>query len=131
VVILIIGILAAIAIPSFLNQKSKATDAQAKEMARAALQAAETYSTDHGGLYVGISAPELNKIEPTIQTTAGNNNAYLFKAEEEESGKGYMITATSTNGDAFSIEKNANGTVVRTCTVKAGNNKGGCPTGTW
>ena len=36
VVILIIGILAAIAIPSFLNQKSKATDASAKELARTA-----------------------------------------------------------------------------------------------
>ena len=36
VVILIIGILAAIAIPSFLNQKSKASDASAKELARTA-----------------------------------------------------------------------------------------------
>ncbi len=36
VVILIIGILAAIAIPSFLNQKSKANDAAAKELARTA-----------------------------------------------------------------------------------------------
>jgi len=34
VVILIIGILAAIAIPSFLNQKSKANDASAKELVR-------------------------------------------------------------------------------------------------
>ena len=33
VVILIIGILAAIAIPSFLNQKGKANDASAKELA--------------------------------------------------------------------------------------------------
>ncbi len=36
VVILIIGILAAIAIPSFLAQKSKASDASAKELARTA-----------------------------------------------------------------------------------------------
>ena len=36
VVILIIGILAAIAIPSFLNQKGKANDASAKELARTA-----------------------------------------------------------------------------------------------
>ena len=34
VVILIIGILAAIAIPSFLNQKGKANDAAAKSQAR-------------------------------------------------------------------------------------------------
>ena len=34
VVILIIGILAAIAIPTFLNQKSKANDASAESLAR-------------------------------------------------------------------------------------------------
>ncbi len=49
VVILIIGILAAIAIPSFLNQKSKAYDASAKELARTAETTAETYATDHEG----------------------------------------------------------------------------------
>ncbi len=54
VVILIIGILAAIAIPSFLNQKGKAYDAAAKEMARTGAEAAETYATDHGGSYTGI-----------------------------------------------------------------------------
>ncbi|MEA2348601.1 MAG: type pilus assembly protein PilA, partial [Thermoleophilaceae bacterium] len=36
VVILIIGILAAIAIPSFLNQRGKASDASAKSVARTA-----------------------------------------------------------------------------------------------
>ena len=60
VVILIIGILAAIAIPSFLNQKSKANDSAAKVQARTAETAAETYSTDHSGVYTGMeieSAP--------------------------------------------------------------------------
>ena len=42
VVILIIGILAAIAIPSFLNQKGKANDASAKELARTAQTTMET-----------------------------------------------------------------------------------------
>ena len=51
VVILIIGILAAIAIPSFLNQKSKATDASAKELAHTAQVTIETYATDRGGSY--------------------------------------------------------------------------------
>ena len=51
VVILIIGILAAIAIPSFLSQKSKATASQAKELARTAETTAETYATDNNGSY--------------------------------------------------------------------------------
>ncbi|HEV2923929.1 MAG TPA: prepilin-type N-terminal cleavage/methylation domain-containing protein, partial [Solirubrobacteraceae bacterium] len=49
VVILIIGILAAIAIPSFLNQKGKANDASAKELARTAQTTAETIATDNSG----------------------------------------------------------------------------------
>src|SRR4051812_34676084 len=48
VVILIIGILAAIAIPSFLNQKGKGEDAAAKSSAREAATALETYYTDNG-----------------------------------------------------------------------------------
>src|SRR5580704_5731690 len=52
VVILIIGILAAIAIPSFLNQKSKASDASAKELAHTLQVAAETVATDNNGSYL-------------------------------------------------------------------------------
>ncbi len=70
VVILIIGILAAIAIPSFLNQKSKANDSQAKEMARTAQTAAETYATDHNGSYSGLSSAALVAIEPTLSDTS-------------------------------------------------------------
>src|SRR6201992_3215123 len=67
VVILIIGILAAIAIPSFLSQKSKATDASAKELARTAQTTAETYATDHEGSYEGLTAAKLKEYEPSIQ----------------------------------------------------------------
>src|SRR5487761_2554906 len=77
VVILIIGILAAIAIPSFLSQKSKASDASAKELARTAQTTSETFATDHEGKYTGLSLEELKKYEPTIQIAAGNGNAYL------------------------------------------------------
>jgi type IV pilus assembly protein PilA len=132
VVILIIGILAAIAIPSFLSQKSKAVDASAKELARTAQTTAETYATDHNGSYVSMTAGELNTIEPSIQIGAGNNNAYLdaITGVSGVSATGYTVTATSTNGDTFSI-KNAGGVVSRTCTTSAPN-KGGCPSsGTW
>ena len=55
VVILIIGILAAIAIPTFLNQKSKANDASAESLARNAATAMETYATNNNGSYAGVS----------------------------------------------------------------------------
>jgi type IV pilus assembly protein PilA len=130
VVILIIGILAAIAIPSFLSQKGKATDAQAKEMARSGQEAAETYSTDHNGEYAGLEPKVLNEYEPAILTAAGKNNAYISVAEAAEAGKGYKIVSVSTNGDTFTIVKNATGEVTRTCETKLVN-KGGCQTGKW
>jgi type IV pilus assembly protein PilA len=132
VVILIIGILAAIAIPSFLSQKSKATDVQAKEMARTGEGAAETYSTDHAGNYEGITKVVLKEYEPAIITEAGKGNAYISAAEAKEEGKGYTITATSTTGDTFTIAKTAEGVVTRSCEVAAkSSNKGGCETGKW
>ncbi len=131
VVILIIGVLAGIAIPALLNQRSKASDAAGKEVARSAGQAAETYATDHGGLYTGIEPKVLHEYEAAIPTSAGNGNAWDSAAEAIEGGKGYKVTATATSGDKFTWTRNANGEVSRTCEVKAGNNPGGCQTGSW
>jgi len=77
VVILIIGILAAIAIPTFLNQKNKATDASAESLARTAATAMETYATTNNGSYSGANAASLNSIEPSLRTTASTTSAYL------------------------------------------------------
>ncbi len=110
VVILIIGILAAIAIPSFLSQKSKATDSSAKELARTAQTTAETYATDHGGSYTGISPAVLKEYEATIQTAAGSGNSYLSAAEATETGEGFKVTATSTTaGHTFTVKPHQNG----------------------
>src|SRR6516165_7803243 len=128
VVILIIGILAAIAIPSFLNQKGKAVDASAKELARTAQTTAETISTDNAGSYATISPTELNKIEPSIPIAPGNNNAYISDAKPLNAGAGYEVTATAASGgDTFKIE-DVGGVVTRTCTAPG---KGGCPNGSW
>jgi len=133
VVILIIGILAAIAIPSFLSQKSKATDSSAKELVRTAETTAETYATDHGGEYNwgANGLTELHAYEPTIQTAAGGGNAYLSVATG--GANSYTVTATSTSGHTFSIVRNSGGEITRTCTAGSGTiaEKGGCPNGTW
>jgi len=134
VVILIIGILAAIAIPSFLNQKSKATDASAKELARTAETTAETIATDHGGSYKEVTKENLKKYEPSIQIAAGNNNAYISEAKELENGAGYEVTAQSmTPEHSFTLTKKANGEVIRSCTPKekVGAEGGGCQKSTW
>ncbi len=136
VVILIIGILAAIAIPSFLNQKSKAYDASAKELARTAQTTAETYATDHGGSYTGISTEELAKYETGLQlcgtkTPAEQTNACFKEAGVESSGAGYkVVTRAANSGDEFTIVRNASGEISRTCKSE----KTGCSgstSGTW
>ncbi len=126
VVILIIGILAAIAIPSFLNQRGKAQDSAAKVQARTAETSAETYATDHNGEYTGLSVAELQKIEATLKE---EGQAKLLKAEAKEGG-GYLVESESLpTKNKFSIERTATGEVVRKCTTEA---TGGCPNGgTW
>jgi type IV pilus assembly protein PilA len=127
VVILIIGILAAIAIPSFLSQKGKAVDAQAKELARTAQTTAETVATGTGGNYEVLSLAELNKYEPSIRITSSTTEAYL--EVESDTANSYSVTARSTNGDKFTIFRSAEGIISRTCSpVKAGT---GCSNGSW
>jgi type IV pilus assembly protein PilA len=59
VVVLIIGILAAIAIPMFLSQRQSAWEGQVRsDLANAAI-AAETYALDHNGSYTGLTLAEL------------------------------------------------------------------------
>ena len=130
VVILIIGILAAIAIPSFLDQTHKAYDANAKEVVRAASQAAETYETDHSGNYGGITPTILHELDHSLQIAEGNNNAYLQTAEEYESGQGYVVTAIApATKDTFTITRTGNGEFLRTCS--GSKTSGGCRTGSW
>jgi type IV pilus assembly protein PilA len=134
VVILIIGILAAIAIPSFLSQKSKATDASAKELARTAQTTAETYATDHGGNYAGMTIAELQAYEKTIASCPNTSNACLSAATPEGSGnEAYTVTATANDTHTFSIKRLANGTTERTCTPtgKTGSEGGGCQNSSW
>ncbi|MGO9248729.1 MAG: type II secretion system protein [Solirubrobacteraceae bacterium] len=134
VVILIIGILAAIAIPSFLNQKSKAYDASAKELARTAETTAETYATDHGGAYTGMETAELEKYETGLKAcpTTPTNACFVKSKALGANGEGYEVETKAQNtGDLFKIEKSAStGEIVRTCT----STKGGCSgsnSGSW
>src|SRR5438309_931493 len=112
VVILIIGILAAIAIPSFINQKGKANDAAAKSQARTMQTAAETAATDNNGSYSEVSLAKLEAVEPTLKdessakptvTKGGEANQYEVQSE------------SATTKDKFKILRNANGEVSRTC----------------
>ena len=130
VVILIIGILAAIAIPSFLNQKSKAYDASAKELARTAETTAETYATDHEGGYTSMTLGELEKYESGLKKCATNpptGNACVLPVGKATANEYEVTTEAVNSGDKFTIERNAKGEITRTC--KSGASKKGCAGG--
>jgi type IV pilus assembly protein PilA len=138
VVILIIGILAAIAIPSFLNQKTKASDAGAKELAHTAQVTIESYGVDHSGSYSGATPQLMTQYEATIQTASGNGNGNAFLLSLTNLGTNtYTVTTEASNGDQFSINRLSTGAITRTCTgpygasVPAGTIVGGCTGGTW
>ncbi len=113
VAILIIGVLAAIAIPSFLSTTTKTTDMQAKELVRNAQTTAETIALDHGGSYRNVTTAEIAAVEPTIVVTPSNQHAYL--SEANSGAEEYSLTATATNGDELTIARASNGTVSRSC----------------
>jgi type IV pilus assembly protein PilA len=129
VVMLILGILAAIAIPAFLNQKSKATDAQAKAAVRTAATAMETCATDNGTAgYTGCTVAKLTAIEPTLQS-AGNNAITLVGTPDQTTYGVKSTTSTATGANTFTIQKTSGGASTYTCTTLA---TGGCPpNGTW
>jgi type IV pilus assembly protein PilA len=131
VVILIIGILAAIAIPAFLNQKSKANDAQAKELVRTAQTTAETIGTDNNGSYKEVTKAKINEIEKSIPISVPSSKAaFLKEAKEIESGAGYEVEAESpTTKDTYTIASKS-GTVSRTCT-SPGTGCSGAKSGSW
>src|SRR5690242_13421939 len=114
VVMLILGLLAAIAIPAFFNQREKAKDSGAKEMARTAETAMETYATDNNGVYTNVNAAALNNIEQTIQIANNNKDPWL-SAASSATPTTYTLTVTSQTGNTFTIARGANSVVTFSC----------------
>jgi type IV pilus assembly protein PilA len=127
VVILIIGILAAVAIPTFLNQRGKAYDSNAESMVKAAQVAEETYATANNGAYT-TSVSALETIDPSL----GDATAGTFNAPTGVSTTGYTVSATAVNtGDTFSIVE-SNGTQADDCVAgTGGGTPGACTGGHW
>lgn len=81
VVILIIGILAAIAIPVFLNQRKTANDGAVQSDTRNAIAQVETWIASKGGAAVTITqtdvtAMNIKESEAVIIIIRGNSNHY-------------------------------------------------------
>jgi type IV pilus assembly protein PilA len=119
VVILIIGVLAAISLPLFLGQRAKAQDTAAKSDGRAMVSQMETCYAAHdrydlcpdstGGIPVGASVGQV---------------------EVSATGDTFRIVAHSRSGNTFSLAREDDGPIERTCDGSA-NPSGGCRGTTW
>lgn len=109
VVILIIGVLAAIAMGAFLSQRGKAQDAGAKSTVSTAAKAMETWSTEHQASYAGATPADLVRIEPALSGARGLN--------VQSTADSYTVSVDSAGqGGTFSLERRSTGDTVRDCT---------------
>lgn len=116
VVVLIIGILVAIAVPSYIALRNRGYDAQAKTILRTGVTAAQTYYTDENGTYdpAGadiMNAAELNAIEPTLNAL----DAVPVAGQENRLG------VTGVGADAYTLTVRSLSTSPFTATKTAGN----------
>lgn len=108
VVVLIIGILAAVAIPTFLGHADRARDSSAKSDARSAVSQMESCfrNAEH---YAGCPDTD-HLVAPSVVVTI------------TDGGGSYFVTSTSATGTAFTIRRAGMG-FVRTCDQPG---SGGC-----
>jgi type IV pilus assembly protein PilA len=102
VVILIIGILAAIALPSFLGQQKKGQDASAKSNARNAVSQVESCFADQE-TYVGCSLTGSG-----LDVGTGTGQVGLSGLGQDT----YVVTAKSKSGCSFIITRPTGGAAV-------------------
>jgi type IV pilus assembly protein PilA len=123
VVILIIGILAAIALPTFLGQQAKGQDAAAKSDARNLVSQVESCFADTQTYVSCDSAAELPNTGLDYGTSAGQVAVDTSPAATSST---FSVTATSKSNNTFTITRGASG-YARSCTGTTG----GCKNSTW
>jgi type IV pilus assembly protein PilA len=118
IVMVILGVLAAVTWPAYIGQRAKGQDAGAKSDARAMvsqIEACETTTRDYFQCESGDTALDEGGLPTSVTAVAVAG--------------GYDITATSHSGNIFYIRRR-NGVVTRDCS-DAGSPKGGCDAGSW
>ena len=93
VVIVIIGILAAIAIPTFLNQRKKGVDASMKSDLKSAATTLETKTTD--GTWTGAIGTEVKLTATEFTPSTGNTITFAVAGSD---ALGYCLKAANTGG---------------------------------
>jgi prepilin-type N-terminal cleavage/methylation domain-containing protein len=135
VVILIIGILAAIALPVFLSQESKSHDAAAKSNATNLSHRVELcFTPDEDFTKCDTEAKLVADGEELGLPYGGGNGQVQVTATTV---KTYTVVSRAAKPDAngivhtFTIVHNPGGATQRSCTASNANNNGGCSDGAW
>lgn len=113
VVVLIIGILIAIALPTFLGARQRAQDRAAQSSLRNALAAAKTIFTDTDD-YSGVNNTSLTAVEPSLTFLAsgdstGPNVVTWDVATTNTSDDTVILAALADTGNCFYIRDIASG----------------------
>ena len=102
VVIIIIGILLAIAVPSYLGFRDRAANNAAKANLRAALPSAEAYYQDNA-TYTGLDAAALAAIDsgvsPTLTVASAGASSYCLT--DTVSGKTWSVAGPGASSADF------------------------------
>ncbi len=112
VVVLIIGILVAIALPTFLGARERAQNRAAQSSLRNALVAAKTAYTDDGDYLGADTSVELELIEPSLDYNAAavaSGAPTTVSVAVNAAGNLWSGAALSDSGDCFWIADDANG----------------------
>lgn len=107
VVVIIIGILAAIAIPTFLRQRERGWEADAQSVLRNAAVAAESCAIEHDGLYTECDTAA--ELAPEGFNVSGN--VTFGGAGASADGQSYVFTAVHTSGGRTFQLNSANGVI--------------------
>jgi type IV pilus assembly protein PilA len=102
VVIIIIGILLAIAVPSYLGFRDRAANNAAKANVRAALPAVEAYYADDtlgNGSYLAVSITELRKVDQNVKLASAAGTATTYCIASTVSGKTWHIAGPGATTD--------------------------------
>jgi type IV pilus assembly protein PilA len=111
VVIIIIGILSAIALPSFLNQANKAKQSEAKTYVGSMNRAQQAYYLEKGEFVSGGAATDFSKLGLGVATTTGN---YTYKITNGGTGISTVENIASVNNATGSVKAYLGGVSVST-----------------
>ena len=129
VVMVIVGLLSMIALPNYLNQRTKADDIEAKGTVTTSVRAMEACATDHEGSYADCDLPTIEDIEPTLRDASASGRISVIPMSSS-----YSVSVESKRSldVVFTIARDSSSDMTRSCVVGGAGSRGGCPdSGEW